>query len=1087
MNEVVWSRFFSVLCGSSAKSAALVLCAFIAGFGVGAIVGGKNYRFFPPVMIFILFQILLGLIGLFSPFISEFLYGWLPAIGKANFPLIGILSMRFIFTFGLAFIPAVFMGATIPLIMAFTPSIFKASIRGAILIASNTSGGALGALLSGYMVLPVHGVVFSGGLAGMSNIISGIIVLGGYFFLEKKQKQVLEESGEKQILKILKDILGEHLWVILFSFSAGFFLLSMEILWRRILVLCFGHDVYGMSAMLLWVITCTAIGGFMGTVLLGIFPGKAINMAGVNMVLSAIFSPLMVALVLYYLVEGSGEIFGSGSVLSTTTSLYAGIMRQITISFAVVSPGAFFIGAVLPLLCHTLEFSKKNSLTLASILLANNAGGLIGGILSAFFLVGLLGIWGSILFQSIFLLVMGTIAIIYKFHGKLRLGVSGFSICVVIGILLLPRDFPEKLFIKTAGGKFLKPLFYKEGNTSTVGVTRDPLDGERQLLINGVNEVSTRFVHDQSFAMLGHLGMLLHHFPRDVLVISYGAGISLSSAITHSPGHVVVVDLEKDVFPASKWFSDLNGDVLSKKWIKKVIEDGRFYLVSTSSMFDVIIVDSTHPRSIDSWLLYTREFYVTSKNKLKKNGIIVQWLPLHGMSLNEFKIIVKTFLNVFPEAQLWANFGYDSRGFVGYVLLVGSKSGKIVVDFKELADKLKKPEVAKNLEKYLLSSPENILNCYIAGGGRLGKWTEGLPISTDRNPIVPFVTDWSKGKRIHPSVLTQILDPEGPPVTNLPEYAEEYVSNFNIRYYYLGHLLRGELEGAMEKAKDTSLIERFAQERQRAIEYYRKVALSSFADSQILSSGLKIIRELGDMDTLREVVEGINKKQDKTDALLFEEALSYEAMGEKQKAILIYKKILSEKENVVPAMNNLSRLLAEKGKFKDALKLLYKSRVADPNHANTYMAIAEVKSMLFDFDSALDAIKKAKDLSPDDPRVFNLEGKILIQQGKFKEATASFKNAYRIDPFWDEPYLGCGIAYLQIKNFRRSIECLKTAVILNPKNSEIWLNLGFAFKGAGMIEDARVSFATALGLNPELKDEVLKEVQRMGKDESQKK
>ena len=40
--------------------------------------------------------------------------------------------------------------------------------------------------------------------------------------------------------------------------------------------------------------------------------------------------------------------------------------------------------------------------------------------------------------------------------------------------------------------------------------------------------------------------------------------------------------------------------------------------------YDVIVVDSTHPRAVDSWILYTRELFRTARERLADDGVLVQ-------------------------------------------------------------------------------------------------------------------------------------------------------------------------------------------------------------------------------------------------------------------------------------------------------------------------------------------------------------------------------------------------------------------------------------------------------------------------------
>ena len=163
-------------------------------------------------------------------------------------------------------------------------------------------------------------------------------------------------------------------------------------------------------------------------------------------------------------------------------------------------------------------------------------------------------------------------------------------------------------------------------------------------------------------------------------MICLGAGLSAGAALRHPLQSLDVVDLSSSMEQAAREFADINNNVLDDPRFHLHIGDGRQFLLRSDERYDVMMVDSTHPKSVDSWILYTLEFYELMRDHLEEDGIAVQWLPLHGLSEREFKIIVRTFMEVFPNTTLWVNVGFETYGQVAYVKLVGTLEPLVIDD-----------------------------------------------------------------------------------------------------------------------------------------------------------------------------------------------------------------------------------------------------------------------------------------------------------------------------------------------------------------------------------------------------------------------
>ena len=149
---------------------------------------------------------------------------------------------------------------------------------------------------------------------------------------------------------------------------------------------------------------------------------------------------------------------------------------------------------------------------------------------------------------------------------------------------------------------------------------------------------------------------------------------SLATGITASAGpalgldHTTVVEVVPEVARAARtYFSAWNGRVLEQPGVELVLDDGRRYLGASRAQYDVIISDLFVPWHAGTGNLYAREMYHIVRQRLAPDGLFCQWLPLYQLTHEEFDMIARTFLGVFPHASLWRADFYPNRPVVGLV------------------------------------------------------------------------------------------------------------------------------------------------------------------------------------------------------------------------------------------------------------------------------------------------------------------------------------------------------------------------------------------------------------------------------------
>jgi spermidine synthase len=198
-------------------------------------------------------------------------------------------------------------------------------------------------------------------------------------------------------------------------------------------------------------------------------------------------------------------------------------------------------------------------------------------------------------------------------------------------------------------------LWREEGAQTTVAVHERPgnppmrimyLDGNHQ----ANDSAATAFVHHR----IGALPVMLHQRPTTALVVGLGGGAT-PGAVARMHVDVDVVELSQAVVAGSHYFKNINFDLLSRPNVTLHVDDGRNFLLMNRKQYDVITADIILPRHAGAGSLYSREYFELVRRSLADGGLVMQWNG--GDSATEYKLLLRTFLSVFPHTTLWADGG----------------------------------------------------------------------------------------------------------------------------------------------------------------------------------------------------------------------------------------------------------------------------------------------------------------------------------------------------------------------------------------------------------------------------------------------
>jgi spermidine synthase len=125
--------------------------------------------------------------------------------------------------------------------------------------------------------------------------------------------------------------------------------------------------------------------------------------------------------------------------------------------------------------------------------------------------------------------------------------------------------------------------------------------------------------------------------------------------------------------------------------------------------------------------------YETASRRLAADGLFCQWLPLYQLTRQEFDVIARTFLAVFPHVTLWRADFYSDLPVVG---LVGQLTSR-PLDLARIRERaLHLPEWGHDA---LLTTPQGLLMLYAGNLRAAADLFAAAPLNTDDRPLIEFL------------------------------------------------------------------------------------------------------------------------------------------------------------------------------------------------------------------------------------------------------------------------------------------------------------------------------------------------------------
>lgn len=976
--EILWSRQFVTVFGNSSYSISVVLCAYMAGLGFGSWLGGRladqTRRW---LLLYAGIEAAIGLWALLIPLVLDGLRTWVPEVSllAPDQSLLISSSLRFLISLVTLFLPCTLMGATLPLLVRYcSEGRGEVGTTVGTLYGINTVGAAIGCFAAGYWMLEAFGIAATNRTAAIIDLLLAAAAAALAFKLgpapETSGEHPRPSQAEESEASAVSPPRRALPWV---AFATGLAGLSCEVLWTRYLVF-FNNVHYVFTTILVLFLLGLGVGSLLYRLLLA---GRTdpLKLLSRLLLLLAVAVPACFAL--------SAYLYSSGHL-----SLDRYCFKAAALTMAVPT---VLMGAVFPVICAAygpeLRRAGRRVGTLAAL---NTAGAVVGALLPAFVFVPLFGVHHSILLMSGLYLAMGLILTPMAAPDRRQWVPSGAlgALAVLVIAVSASTDFLRGVFLQRTARLPVKPeiTFWQEGRTATSVVISDRNTEQKWIFINGNAEVPTTLASLSCFKLLGTLGPLVHPDPQDAFIIAVGGGIAAGATLQHPDVESVeIVDIEEAVIEAARQLGEFNHDLLDDSRVEVVINDGRNQLLMSQRKWPVIICDSTHPKASDSWVLYTQEFYRLVHEHLDEDGVFVQWLPTHGLSVPEVQSIIATFQSVFPHASAWISAAASNRGGTEFYLLLVATQERLQIDVEDLRRQLDAPALRADLRPYDLAEPFGLLSSFLAGEAMLRSWTKGAPLNTDDLPWTYYDTGPSKIVPADLSALAPLLQSPAPYLESADaELLAQLDRTVGLRQLGWGIIQRGRLTEADVR------------------------------------NALQMAELLGDdADALEQLAADIAGVR-----------------GGAAVATKIYSKAIEIGPANSQAHKRLGDLYLRMNKVEEALEQFRSAVEISPDAAEANVALEACLRRRGSLADAESYYRSAIESRPDHPGFHYGLGTILARGQKLEAAAAQFGRAVELQPHWTLPRYSLAVALDQAGRRAEAIYQLQKVLEIEPEHEQ---------------------------------------------------
>ncbi len=806
--EICWIRKSSLIFGNTTYAVSTVVAVFLGGLAIGSYLFGRLTRSnLTPIKTYAKLEIWVGILAALTPLLfqlvqapfgavyDQWLFNYLNNMSPVSAFLLPAFRMLLI---TVCILPtSILIGGTLPLFCRqYVRQTSTVSRPVGWLYGINTLGAACGCACCGFLLIPLLGIDTSIYLAAFLNLLLGLTALQLKMpaitpyvepVVEEEEEAVAEEtsaaaeSGQQEIANAVpaadssgdeqpadedyddedyedEEYYDDEPWTLsnpsrvmaILIFMCGFTALANEVLWTRVLSLILHNTVYT------YTLTLTVI--LLGIVLGSILTASRFDRVQRHGLLFGCVQAANAILVLLAMLLPAS--FWAQWTNSSNTS------SQLYLIAAIMLVPSILSGMTFPLAIRFVVSEPSHAgVSVGRMVALNTLGGIIGSLLVGFIFLPNTGMALTLKWTTGVGLLAGVGSWMLLDTSTLRLWlVIGSAFCWLAIPYVMPTDLPRDYLDQDNN-----LVAFREGTGSTVSILRD--EAYNVLEIDRLWQGTTERTHQ---ALAAHIPAILHERPEDVLVVGLGPGQTARRFLMHSVKKLDCVEIE----PSLVELLQLHGEDFQAEWLNApavniIFDDGRNYITHTKTQYDIVSIEIGQVFRPGLGSFYTRVFYDAAKPRLKKNGILCQFIPIKFLTEEHFRSLVGTFVDAFPNSVLWYN--------THELLLLGTPGEPIKLSPARLAAIELDERLNEDLAYAYWGGPGHYLNQrhvflggFLTGSAGLKKLSSGAARQKDNLPLLEYMQNLNLIERdFHKPIVELIQENLTSPASILSEQLPE--------------------------------------------------------------------------------------------------------------------------------------------------------------------------------------------------------------------------------------------------------------------------------------------------------------------------
>ena len=619
VDQLCFSKYLSYVVGSTAHAVSAVLSAFMTGLALGAFLGGRYARSVKrPLVAYGVLELVVGVTVALSPAAFQALAPLYAAIARsAPGSLVALSAARW-------------LGA------------LRERRLGA-LYASNTAGGALGALLAAYAILPLLGMSATVLASAFGSACIGTLAIA---FGRRAPSTLPAASANISGVHNAKGVVHDAFTAYAVAVASGALVFAAEVIFTHLLALIIGNSAYAFGLILAAFLSCLFLGASRAAAVRARFGEAALPFGLILTGLALVITlPLWDKLPLVF--NNTGQYFTSFAAREATRG---------GIAFIVLAIPTVFMGLTFPLLLQRVAGSDDLGWWVGRLTTVNTLGAVFGSLFTGYVLLPALGSERSLFAVALAFVATGLLTTRF-IAGRARSVAFLLSAGSALIWLVAPRWDLARL---TAGTNVYFEGWDKPEEVPFVrddihgGVTTvTKLRGVYTLYTNGKFQGNTGWeMHAQRF-FAHYPSIFVSRFER-ALIIGLGTGTTLGTIASYPWQKLDLVEISPAIVEAAdQYFRSVNNGAIHDPRLTLHLGDGRNFLLVEQRRYDLISMELSSIWFAGAASLYSEEFYQLVQQHLAERGIFQQWVQLHHVRRKDFATIVHTLRTVFPHVALF--------------------------------------------------------------------------------------------------------------------------------------------------------------------------------------------------------------------------------------------------------------------------------------------------------------------------------------------------------------------------------------------------------------------------------------------------